>query len=292
MKSTICGYAMAIFTIMMWSLNIIYSKFLSGILSASEISFYRWVIGFFVMLPIAWSGLKTYWRLLPRYWHIILLMALTGIGFQNWFIYKAGDTIDATTMSLISVSGPIFLILLSRQRVSFLEICGMLLAIVGVADIILRGDWKNIATFQFEEGDFYMLGSALMFAVYAIVEKKAPANIPSTVLLTAAIAVCAIIFFFPSLPDLMEMHFRKIPKLTMVIIVILGIMNSAFAYLSWDLAIRKIGAVNTGIMYYTMPIFAIIFAFVLLGEKIYESQILGAIMIVAGVIMVILGRNK
>ena len=185
-----------------------------------------------------------------------------------------------------------FLIILSAQKINLKQIIGILLAIAGVVDIILRGNLHNLKSFQFVAGDIYMLGSALMFAIYAIIQKKIPENIPPTAILTMAIAAAAIIFFFPALPELKIIHLRQISKLTMLIIIILGIFNSALAYLSWDIAIKRIGTVNTGTMYYIMPIFAIFFAYVLLGEKIYVSQFLGAIMIVAGVFLVLFGKTK
>ena len=292
MKSIIDGYLFAVFTVMMWSLNLIYSKFLSDILTPSEISFYRWTIGFFVMLPIAWQRIRKNFAVLLKNWHIILLMALTGIGFQNWFIYVAGETADASTMSLISVAGPIFLIILSGQRIGFLQIIGVSLAIIGVIDIILRGDIKNLKTFQFVIGDAYMLLSALMFALYAIIQKKVPGNISPTAILTMAIGLAAIIFFFPALPELKVLHIKQISKLNMLIVIILGVFNSALAYLSWDIAIKRIGAVQTGMMYYTMPIFAIFFAYILLGEKVYSAQIIGAAIVFCGVLFVMLGKAK
>ena len=292
MKSAIYGYLFAVFTVMMWSLNLIYAKFLAGILSPSEISFYRWIIGFFVMLPLAWRHIREESVILLKNWHLILLMALTGIGFQNWFIYVAGETADATTMSLISISGPIFLIILSGQRIGFLQIIGVLLAIIGVVDIILRGNINNLKTFQFVIGDAYMLLSALMFALYAIVQKKVPRNVSPTAILTVAIGFSAIMFFFPALPELKLLHIKQISKLNMMIVIILGIFNSALAYLSWDIAIKRIGAVQTGMMYYTMPIFAICFAYILLGENIYSAQIIGALIVFCGVLLVMFGKSK
>ena len=47
MKSLISGYILAFFTVMMWSLNLIYSKYLAGAVTPAEISFYRWFFAWF-----------------------------------------------------------------------------------------------------------------------------------------------------------------------------------------------------------------------------------------------------
>lgn len=292
MKSRTIGYVMAIFTIMMWSLNIIYSKYLAGVLTPSEISFYRWFIALFIMLPISYHGLKQDWRKILKHWKLVLIMALSGIGFLNFFIYYAGYTASATNMSLISILGPIFLIVISRQKVDIFQVLGISMAIFGVVVIILRGDFSNLAQFTFVPGDIYMLISAFLFAVYSAIQKKAPSDIHPTALLTAAIFVAAVIFFFPALPDMIKTPIRSVPDLAWGIMIILGIVNSALAYLSWDIVLQKIGTVGAGTMYYTMPIFSIFFAHLLLHEKIYSVQIWGGVAIVIGIAFVVFGAAR
>lgn len=292
MKDTSIGYLLALFTIMMWSMNIIYAKYLAGIFTPSEISFYRWFIALFIMVPISFKALKSEWKLLLKNWKMIILMALSGLGLQNWLIYCAGYTASATNMSLISILGPVFLILMSKQKINIWQIIGIFAAIFGVIIIILRGKLANLASFQLVSGDVYMLGSAFLFAVYALLQRHTPNNVESRALLTAGIFVSALMYFFPALPHIISTPLRTIPWLAWASLAALGIINSALAYLSWDTVIKKIGTINAGSMYYTLPIFSISAAHVLLHEKIYEIQLWGALLIVTGVIFVIFGTAK
>lgn len=287
MKDTVIGYLFAVFTVMMWSMNLIYAKYLAGLLTPSEISFYRWFIAIFIMLPLSYEAITKEWKRIISHWKMILLMAMSGLGLQNWLIYLAGYTASATDMSLISILGPVFLIIMSRQKVSVWQILGIISAIAGVMIIILKGDFSNLASFQFVPGDLYMLGSAFLFAVYALIQRRAPNDIEPTALLTAGIIASAVIFFFPALPDLLHTPLRSITPLAWGILIILGVVNSALAYLSWDITIKKIGAVDAGTMYYTLPIFTITAAYFLLNEKIYGVQLWGALLIVLGVLLVI-----
>lgn len=283
---------MAVFTVMMWSLNIIYSKYLAGVLTPSEISFYRWLIGAIVMLPIAYKSIQEDWKKLMRQWKLILGMALSGMGFLNLFVYYAGYTASATDMSLISILGPIFLIVISRQRINLYQLFGICAAIFGVVTIILHGNFSNLESFKFVPGDVYMLASAFLFAVYSAMQQRAPDDIHPTSILTMAIIVSALIFLPPALPAIIDTSLRSIPPMAWFILVVLGIVNSALAYLSWDIVIKKIGTVNAGTMYYTMPIFSIFFAYILLHERIYEVQILGALLILIGIMFVTIGAAK
>lgn len=291
-KNIVIGYSLAVFTVMMWSMNLIYSKYLAGILTPAEISFYRWFIALFLMVPLSFKAVIRDRIKLLKHWKMILLMALSGLGVQNWLIYLAGYTATATNMSLISILGPVFLILMSRQKLNLWQIGGIVFAIAGVIVIILRGDFSNLADFKFVAGDIYMLGSAFLFAVYALIQRQAPDDVDPTALLTCGILTSAVIFFFPSLPYLNEAHVQNISTLVWVILLILGIVNSGLAYLSWDITIKKIGTVDAGTMYYTLPIFAISAAYVLLGEKVYEVQLWGAFLIIIGIFLVMRGEKR
>lgn len=287
MKDTVIGYLFAVFTVMMWSMNLIYAKYLAGLLTPSEISFYRWFIAIFIMLPLSYKAMRKEWKKIISHWKMILLMAMSGLGLQNWLIYRAGYTASATDMSLISILGPVFLIIMSRQKVTFWQILGIISAIAGVMIIILKGNFADLASFRLVPGDLYMLGSAFLFAVYALIQRRTPDDIEPTALLTAAIIASAVIFFIPALPALLQTPLRSIPPLAWGILIILGVINSALAYLSWDVTIKKIGAVDAGTMYYTLPIFTITAAYFLLHEKIYGVQLWGALLIVVGVLLVI-----
>ena len=287
MKYNALGYMMALLTIMLWSMNIIYAKYLAGIFYPAEISFYRWFFALFIMIPLSWKALHRQRKRILKHWKLVLLMALTGLGLQNWFIYKAGYTASATNMSLISILGPIFLIIISRQKISRWQLLGILAAVWGVVLIILHGHLSNIKDFKVVPGDFYMLASAFLFSVYSAMQRRTPQDVSPTALLTAGIVVSTIIFIPFALPEIFETPARHIPWLAWAILIILGVVNSALGYLSWDLAIQKIGTVNAGSLYYVMPVFSITAAYFLLHEQIYESQLWGALLIIAGVLLVI-----
>ena len=106
-----------------------------------------------------------------------------------------------------------------------------------------------------------------------------------------AILFSAIMFFIIAIPDLINLNIRKIPSNAWIIIIILGIINSALAYLTWDYSIKKIGAVDAGLFYYTLPIFTIPSAYYFLNEKLYETQLWGAIAIIIGIFAVLSGED-
>ena len=286
------GYLLAFFTIMMWSLNLIYSSHLAGALTPVQISFYRWFIASIIMLPFFLKNLQTDWQNLKKHWLLIFIMALSGISGINYFIYHAGYTASPTNMALISILGPIFLIILSAQAISFLQMLGISVTVFGVLLIILDGNFTNLTDFNFVPGDVFMLGSALLFAIYSLSQRKLPDNIHSSSLLLAAILLSTLIFtpafvYQFSLTDFLNLDYQ-----TWAILFILGFANSFLAYLCWDNAVPKIGTVAAGSLYYTMPIFTMFFSYIFLNQTPDFIKLIGIAVISLGIVFVIYPQFK
>ena len=111
-------------------------------------------------------------------------------------------------------------------------------------------------------------------------------------ILFMSVFIAAIFFYITMYPENFILNMDDIPTSAWVIIMVLGIVNSALAYLTWDYAMQAIGAVNAGIIYYTLPIFTIPIAYLFLNEQVFESQIFGAILIVLGIMSVILDEKQ
>ncbi len=285
------GIFLALSTVFLWSFNIIYSKVLTPYLTPIQISFIRWLLAMFFFVPFTFGSIIKYRRQLWHNLEYIIILGLSGIGLLNTCVYFAGHTANAVDMSLIATLGPIFLIILSHfcdgESVSFRTLTGISLALIGVIVLILHGNFNNLKTFNFVAGDVWMLGAAVLFAVYAIVQKRLPAEIPTLTALSASIIV-AVIFFTPLfLFQLETAPLHKRPEEAVIILLILGFMNSGVAYLMWNTAIRRIGLIRTGMIYYFMPVFSSITAYFWLHEKISVTQTYGALLVLAGVILVI-----
>ncbi|MBP3418679.1 MAG: DMT family transporter [Alphaproteobacteria bacterium] len=68
--------------------------------------------------------------------------------------------------------------------------------------------------------------------------------------------------------------------------VYLGIFNSVISYLCWNSALARIGNIKTSIIYYLLPLFSSIGAYLVLHEKIYASQLIGGALVIGGIALV------
>lgn len=274
------GYLMALTAVFFWSINIIIASYFATTLEPFEIAFGRWFIACLILVPMAWSGLKRNFRLLADNWLLVVSLAITGIVLDNTLIYYAGRTASAIDMGLLDVTGPIFLVILSRiflkTPISGRQIAGLLIAVFGVLVIILQGDLTQIAHFKFVTGDFIMLLNTFCFAVYSLLQAKRPPQISQPTLLAATAftgVIIILLFLFAIVGEHKLIHLQPVDY-------------GVFVYLGWNSALARIGNIKTSIIYYLLPLFSSIGAYLVLHEKIYASQLIGGALVIGGIALV------
>lgn len=290
------GYLLALLAIFLWSFNVIYSKYLAGVFTPFEISFVRWVIPAMLFLPFAYKNIILYRQKILKHWLLILILTLTGLGFQNTFIYYAGYTASAVNMALIGATSPIFLVVFSamflHKRITGGQILGVLTAVSGVIVIILNGQLTSLSGMKLSVGDIWMFVAAVAFAVYGVAQKKFPSTLPQFPVFTFMICLSSVIFLPLAAYDFIYHKPVNIHKIDVLILIILGVFNSGIAYIAWNKAIGRIGTVKAGMVYYMIPVFSTIEAYFLLGEKIYAHQIYGMLLVLVGIAISNYHNNK
>jgi drug/metabolite transporter (DMT)-like permease len=74
------------------------------------------------------------------------------------------------------------------------------------------------------------------------------------------------------------------------LILVLGVINTALAFTLWHMAMRTLNALHAGIIGSAQVIEVPIFAFIILGESMSIGQILGSILVLAGILFVHLSK--
>lgn len=234
------GYLMALTAIFFWSFNIIIASYFAGSLTPFEIAFGRWMVASLILIPLAWHGLKNNFGLLLKNWRLVVGLAVSGIVIDNTLIYYAGRTASAVDMGLLDVTGPIFLVILSRiffkTPISQKQVIGLLIAVFGVMVIIMQGNLTQITHFKLVRGDTWMLLNSLFFAIYSMLQAKRPKEISQSTMLGATAIIGVIILFGILLVSGEKSNLILLKPIDIAVFIYLGIFNSVISYLCWNSA--------------------------------------------------------
>jgi drug/metabolite transporter (DMT)-like permease len=287
-NQTFLGYFYAACATAIWSGNFIIARGLSDSIPPISLAFWRWVVAVIVFLPFALKSLVAERIILRDHIPYLCFTSVLGITIFNTLIYFAGHTTTAINLSLISITFPVFIVILSR--IFFSEIItinkwfGIMLVVTGVILLITKGVITKLLNVSFAIGDLWMLLAAVTFAVYSILLKRKPEQL-SIWSLQLITFILGLVFLFP----FFIWEYLTVPSVafepkTFFSILYVGIFASLTAFVLWNKAIVNVGPSRAGMIYYTLPLFAGILSFFFLDESITEIHFFSALLIISGIL--------
>jgi len=281
------GYLFALCATAIWSGNFIIARGLTESISPISLAFWRWVVAVIVLLPFAIKPLIAEWGILKKNLPYLSITALLGITTFNTLIYFAGHTTTAINLSLISITFPIFIVILSRflycEAITLNKGVGILLVAAGIIFLITKGTPSILLQLSFAIGDLWMLMAAIIFAIYSLLLKRRPDRV-SIWALQLSTFILGLIFLLPFfIWDWTNTSPTVLDTRTIFAILYVGIFASLSAFILWNKAIVVIGPVKAGMVYYTLPLFSGILASMFLQEGIGMVHFYSALLIVSGI---------
>ena len=290
LKNIYTGISLAALAALIWSGNFIVARGVYKEIPPISLAFYRWLFASIILFPFAYKQFKNDWKIIKQSWHYLFWVSLTGIALFNTFVYVGGHYTSAINLALIgTTSSPSMANILARiflkEKIGWFKIIGIALCITGVLFLLAKGDFSNLLTFQFSEGDLWVLLAAFCFAVYNTLVRKKPAAISASSFLLAIFSMGTILLlpFF-----IWEFNYSQpvvwSTNLALVIIY-LSAGASVICFWIWNIAIQKLGAGRTALFGNLIPIFSSIEAVVWLHERFTINHIISMTIVLMGLVI-------
>ena len=136
---------------------------------------------------------------------------------------------------------------------------------------------------------FYILSvaAAIVWALYSVLTKKISSFGFNTIQVTRRIFAYGIVFMIPFLFLFdCRFDFSECFDINHILnILFLGIGASALCFVTWNFAVKKIGAVKTSAYIYLVPIITVAVSFFVLNEKQSIRSVLGIVMTLFGLFL-------
>tara|TARA_B110000881_G_scaffold221071_1_gene248719 strand:- start:2276 stop:3244 length:969 start_codon:yes stop_codon:yes gene_type:complete len=231
----------------------------------------------------------------------MFVLGLFGVMIYQLLFMHGMKWTAAGDASVIMPINPIFTALLAfpllGQKITKNIFYGMIISIIGVIIIVGWSPNTDIALRDRMLGDFMILIAAFSWALCSIITKKTMIkNIKLKILPSEIVIWYSLIGWIMLTPWMvMEILSNDIikPNFTEIIIILyLGIFSTVLANVWFAIGIEKIGPTSTSAYIFLVPVFGILSGWIILGENIGLSMILGFILIVGGVRKVQIDSNR
>lgn len=279
-------------TTFIWAGNAIAGKYAVGHVSPMMLTFFRWAIALALISAFAKQHLKTDWAAIKSNWIYLLLMGGLGYTAFNFFLYSALQHTSAINVALEQSAMPVVIFVLNyliyKTGITWLQIVGYLLTLIGVLVTVSAGDPIGMLTSQttgINRGDILMAGAALCYGGYSVALRSKPDMhwiSFLTCLVTGALlfSIAGVGVEYASGNSLVPVTLQGI-----LVCVFAGIFPSLVSQGFFIVGVGALGANRAGLYINLVPVFAALLAVSLLGEELYLFHALAFFLVVGGILL-------
>lgn len=253
-------------------------------LSALTIGAMRLLIASPILLTVSKIQLKRKIKIDRKHYVLFIIYGITVATYQIAY-FTAVKKIMVSIATLIALcTAPIFVAILSRifikERINIIVFFSLIVSIVGTTLIIgIRGN-QNLNIYSYW-GYILALGAGLSYSVYTLCGKKLIVYYPTSKVISITFTLGAL-FMLP---------FIKIPVnlswLAWAILLYLGIVPTAIAYIIFTKGLKKSSATKASIATLFEPLTSTTLSVLLMGEKFNLTQVLGGLLLFLALLLLL-----
>lgn len=285
-KKEITGHLSALITIFIWGTTFISTKVLLEDFSPIEILFLRFTIGFVVLLTVYPHRMRIKDRKQELYF---AAAGLCGITLYYLLENIALTYTFASNVGIVLSIAPFFTAIfahffLAGEKLRPQFFTGFGAAAAGIFLISFNGS-SNLQLNPL--GDILAVTASMVWAAYSILTKKISSFHYNTIQSTRRIFFYGLVFMIPALlifgfkPDVS----RMVQPLNLFHILFLGLGASALCFVTWNFAVKLLGAVKTSVYIYIVPVITVVTSVIVLKETITGIGIFGILLTLTGLFL-------
>jgi drug/metabolite transporter (DMT)-like permease len=284
-------------TVLIWGLNFPIIKIALEPMSPFVVNALRFAVSVVVLGVMHARSGSDFWLPLRQSPGRIVLLGLLGyVAYQLCFIVGI-DLTTAGSASLIMASAPAWTALGSRmmglERLPLGAWGGLAIGLVGTVVVVVGGQGAVDLSIDALNGNLLMLLGAVLWAAYTVLSRP---------MMDSGISATGLAFFgmVISLPVLWGLgawgasavEWSAVSWQAWAAVLFSGGLSTGAAYAWWNVAVREIGPSRTSMSGNLVPVIALVFGALLLGEAIRLPQILGGALTIAGLVMMRRARTR
>jgi drug/metabolite transporter (DMT)-like permease len=285
-EQRLTGHLAAAFTIFIWGITFVSTKILLDVFTPIEILVFRFAIGYFALTMVypRRMGLRSR----------VEEMLMMGAGLCGVTLYFLLENIAltytyASNVGVIISIAPFFTAILAHfflagEKLHLNFFIGFIAAIIGIFLISFNG----IMVLQLNPiGDLLAVLAAGVWAIYSVLTRKISSLGYHTIQTTRRIFFYGILFMMPALPFFnVNWAFKPLAQPVYLFnLLFLGLLASALCFVTWSLAVKRLGATKTTVYIYLVPVITVATSVIVLQERLTAVAVLGIVLTLLGLVI-------
>lgn len=290
-RELLYGIIFLILAQVMVGLNIVISKLLLETIPVFWLLEIRFSLAALTLLPLHWLTPARHQTLRQSFSHFskkdglsLSTQALCAGVFFNYLMLTGLNYTDANIAGIITSVLPAMIAILSwiflKEKFS-LQILGCIgFATLGLV-IITLDKFSHLDASHSFFGDLIILISLLPEAAYYILSKLHPIKLPIFIASSLINALNALVL----LPIALTTPWQpNLSGATLLILLAIG-LTSGFFYTFWFMGAKRVDGIMASLSTASMPVATVVFAFVILSERITVLQLIGMSLVIFSIVI-------
>ena len=279
-------YAKLVAVAAIWGGTFIAARVVAPLMSAPAAALWRYLIATAALVAFTLAYERGLPRLTRRQWTGVLLLGATGVMLYNLGFMAGMERIPASRGSLIVALNPAATMLgaalflgepLTRTRV-----VGVVVALVGVVLVLGHGNPLDLFRGHVGLGELFIFGAVLSWAAYTLIGKRVLVDLsPLAATTYASICGTAMLAVVTALAG--DLALPPPQWQAWAAFAFLGVLGTGVAFVWFYDGVRRLGPARSAVFVNLVPVFAIAFGVLMLGEEVDASMLLGGAIVIAGV---------
>jgi len=290
------AYVLLIFATLFWSGNFIVGKAASLFeIPPFTLNFYRWLCAWLILAPFTLKEIFQKSNYILKNIKLIIILGITSITIFNSIVYYSLNFTQVISGVLMISTIPVMIIFFSWifkiEKTNWYQMSGVFFSLLGVLIIITKADIQKLMNLNFNKGDLWMVVAMFSWAIYSALLRKKKFEL-SHIAFLQTIITTGLIFLLPAY--IMEMILGNNLNIHVPFMLTLGyvvLFPGLASFFFWIKGISIIGSNRAGIFLHLMPIFSAMMAIAIFKEKFMSFHLIGAILIITGIILSAKGRQ-
>ncbi len=282
------AYLLLLLTTLFWGGNAIAGKLAVGHISPFLLTSLRWAGAALILAIIGHRQLRRDWDKARRHLPFLFLLGTVGFTLFNATMYSALQYTSAINVSIEQAGMPMFIFLanflLFRLGVTWVQILGFIITLVGVALTASNGDLLRLAELQVNFGDALMILAIILYGGYTVALRFKPDLHWQSLMLV--LAVSALVSSLPFAAWEWQSGSMILPDTQGWLVAIYTVVFPSILSQSFYIrGVEIIGGNRASIFINTVPIFGTVLSVLILGEIFHLHHAIALVLVLGGIWM-------
>jgi len=274
-----------------WTVNSVIARKAPHVITPNLLALGRWALAGLVLAFMARSELWRQRSLLRLQWHRYVLLGACGMWICGAWVYQAGRSTVMMNISLIYAAAPVLIaigsVLWMGEHFSRRQMAGVVLAMAGVVHVVVQGEWLRLSSVQWVAGDLWIVGAAVSWAAYALLQKRWPTPMGATAHLAAICAGGVLVLLPFGIWEFLQPETPALGIEALGMVVVAALVPGVGAYWIYGWTQKILGASSVAMTLYLGPLYSALVAWLFVDEMLGWHHLVGGLLILCGVALVI-----